>query len=465
MRAIARDTTLPQLKRDQSNRYLGGSREVRRYLHLIVDNSANWPKDESARRLVQGVLRSLEAGRYDEALAACRRAIARDRDICWAHGLRATTLLRLDRYSEALATADRALSYDREFPLAHFVRGDALLRLGRYDEALATAEAQDSGWAHCLKADVLLVLGRNDEAVAAAELAVARDKDCSWANVVHGDALYRVGRVDEALAAATRAVAGEVEYNGRGHVLYGVVLASLGRYDEALAAAELALGRDPDDPAMQSVRRAALLLLGRTDEAVAAAELALARDPDDALARRMRDDLFAKIQPLETVAESNTPDYTGSKMDTAAAFAAAARTFSDRELKEYVEKGELAADILRERETTSRSATAAPRANWESDRTPGETPPEFIKRAYAPEIAARTLHKGIIRTEDGRLYDALFNWLRDRAHKLDFELPTKAEWNSRRIEEQRTDPAAQEAIRLYTVSRSRAARKARSPTT
>jgi hypothetical protein len=63
--------------------------------------------------------------------------------------------------------------------------------------------------------------------------------------------------------------------------------------------------------------------------------------------------------------ESKAPVYT-DEMD-AAAFAAAARTFSDRELKEYVQKGEVAAAVLRERETTSRSARDAPRPDLPSE--------------------------------------------------------------------------------------------------
>jgi hypothetical protein len=57
---------------------------------------------------------------------------------------------------------------------------------------------------------------------------------------------------------------------------------------------------------------------------------------------------------IPDIVENETPGYTGKVMDTAAAFAAAARTFSDRELEEYVQKGEVAAALLRERGTTAR---------------------------------------------------------------------------------------------------------------
>jgi tetratricopeptide (TPR) repeat protein len=172
---------------------------------------------------------------------------------------------------------------------------------------------------------------------------------------------------------------------------------------------------------------------------------------------------------LTRVAEIERGDYNTDKQhggtvgDETTILHAASELLSRIYPRERVEKalGDLAAKTARE--TTGR-ATVQPRLKWESDRTPGETPGDFIKRAYTGEIAAGTLHKGIIRSEDGKLYDALFNWLRDPAHKLEFDLPTKAEWNTRLIEERRDDPATREAVRLYTVARSRAARRAGSPT-
>jgi hypothetical protein len=89
------------------------------------------------------------------------------------------------------------------------------------------------------------------------------------------------------------------------------------------------------------------------------------------------------------------------------------------------------------------------------------TPYDWIKKYYAREITLGALHKGIIRSDDRKLYDALFNWLRDPANQLpDGFLPTKAEWNDRRAIEAgaasnraEVDPGIKAALSLYDVVR------------
>src|SRR5271170_2499742 len=72
-------------------------------------------------------------------------------------------------------------------------------------------------------------------------------------------------------------------------------------------------------------------------------------------------DTFIRRELVErNVDEWHKPRYTGRNMDTAAAKADAARTFSDRELNEYIQWGEVAAAVLRERENMDRAA-AEPR--------------------------------------------------------------------------------------------------------
>ena len=82
------------------------------------------------------------------------------------------------------------------------------------------------------------------------------------------------------------------------------------------------------------------------------------------------------------------------------------------------------------------------------------SPPDFIKTAYAPEIAAKTLHKGVIHRQDAGLYTDLHNWLRNPENRIpgDLDLPTYKEWNTRRL----TDAATKEATRLREVEKGRA---------
>jgi hypothetical protein len=165
-------------------------------------------------------------------------------------------------------------------------------------------------------------------------------------------------------------------------------------------------------------------------------------------------------QPAGVVDASNLPGYTGG-MDTAAAFAAAARTFSDRELKEYVEKGELAAAVLQEREGTTH-ATATPRLKWDRDRLPDENPATFAWRAYAAEAKAGTLHRGVIGQEDKALAVKLSNWLRTHDMPEGIDIPTKPEWNERQLaklgEPPRPARIRTDQTRLYEAARYRATR-------
>jgi hypothetical protein len=107
--------------------------------------------------------------------------------------------------------------------------------------------------------------------------------------------------------------------------------------------------------------------------------------------------------------------------------------------------GETVANAVRE---ATEHASSGPRQLWTKDRKPGETPGEFIKRAYARELAAGELHKGIIHHEDAPLYRVLFK----PGNTPDFDLPTKAEWNDRRLKEAGGRPSRSADLRLYEVA-------------
>jgi hypothetical protein len=68
-----------------------------------------------------------------------------------------------------------------------------------------------------------------------------------------------------------------------------------------------------------------------------------------------------------------------------------------------------------------------------------ETPASFIRRVYEPWLG-KGLTRAHIRQRDPDLSIALDNWLRKNAMPADLDLPTAAEWNTRRLEELRADP-------------------------
>lgn len=72
-------------------------------------------------------------------------------------------------------------------------------------------------------------------------------------------------------------------------------------------------------------------------------------------------------------------------------------------------------------------------ALWAKDKQPNDTPPDFIKRHYAPWLG-KGLGRAQINNLDPRLYMALSNWLRNNDLPTDLDLPTIKEQNDRTIE-------------------------------
>ena len=157
-------------------------------------------------------------------------------------------------------------------------------------------------------------------------------------------------------------------------------------------------------------------------------------------------------------------------MGNAAAKADAARTFSDRELQEYIQWGEVAAAVLRERENKDRApveprpepAAGATRRKWKEDRRPGEGVADFAARAYAAEIANGSFDKSVIRRDDMPLYQRLF---RDKAWealaaRTQATVLTKPDRNTERLREllaRGEQPSRSEDIGLYEAGRYRVA--------
>jgi tetratricopeptide (TPR) repeat protein len=121
-------------------------------------------------------------------------------------------------------------------------------------------------------------------------------------------------------------------------------------------------------------------------------------------------------------------------------------------------------DLEKLRKTKPRAdIKAKPRVLWENrkDEDAKLTPPEFIAKHYAAEMAAGTLHRGVIAQEDKPLAVKLASWLRSNPMPEGVDIPTKPEWNTRQLAKLHDDPAAQEIIRLHEVAKLRAVRAAR----
>jgi hypothetical protein len=148
----------------------------------------------------------------------------------------------------------------------------------------------------------------------------------------------------------------------------------------------------------------------------------------------------------------------------------------------YSIRADLLRDILPIIEGAQKTSDGATKAKPKWKTRGGDdlnlTPVQFIQKHYAAELAAGILHKGVIHSEDPDLYRGLFNWLNNPKNSLpeDFDLPTKSEWNTRRLPEigllkssqsgeagKQADPATRELIRLYEVAKKRAGKASRPP--
>lgn len=137
--------------------------------------------------------------------------------------------------------------------------------------------------------------------------------------------------------------------------------------------------------------------------------------------------------------------------------AAAVSEMTVAELNEAIGNYKTAKAGLTARENTG-GATAQPRAKWDA-RTGDDlklSPAEFIAKHYAAEMAAGTLHRGVIAREDKPLAVKLASWLRSNPMPEGIDIPTKPEWITRQAEAGKAEPAPRtEGQRIYDALRHR----------
>jgi hypothetical protein len=85
-------------------------------------------------------------------------------------------------------------------------------------------------------------------------------------------------------------------------------------------------------------------------------------------------------------------------------------------------------------------AAVTPRPVWSKGGRYADRPAEFIAMAYAPEMAAGTLHRGLL---DSKLAAKLTSWLRNHSMPHGLDIPTKWEWLRREEAHQPTTSPAQ----------------------
>jgi hypothetical protein len=96
-------------------------------------------------------------------------------------------------------------------------------------------------------------------------------------------------------------------------------------------------------------------------------------------------------------------------------------------------------------------------ATWQSDKQPGDTPPDFIKRHYTPWLRADGLGltRADIRRLDEPLYTGLANWLRKNKLPEDCPIPKLSEQIDRELQLPVEDFEVKDLLRLAQAKKRR----------
>jgi tetratricopeptide (TPR) repeat protein len=260
------------------------------------------PSNLTLTQALRRAYSSLNAGKFDEVEAICRRIVETKPDHFDALHLLAIAQSRLGRTTAALASYDRALAVRPNSAEALCNRGIALRGLGRLEEALAALDSAlvvqpDSALTLSNRGVVLHELKRYEEAVASYERALMAQPDHIEALSNRGNSLQALNRYGEALASYDKALALRPDY--------AVVLANRGnalcvmqRFEEALANYDRALALQTNNPETSFNRGNALYEMERFEEAVASYDRALAMRPHYAEALTNRGNALHKLGRL-----------------------------------------------------------------------------------------------------------------------------------------------------------------------
>jgi protein O-GlcNAc transferase len=235
-------------------------------------------------------------------------------------------LLEAHRWEEAFAACERALALQPDWPEALFLRANACMLLVRplqaletYDRLLKRVPAHVAGW--CNRGNALHDLGRSAEAVQSYDSALALRPDLFEAHNNRGNALRALARFEAALASYDRALQWQ-PLSAQAHHNRGIALHELDRLEEALVEFERAVGLDPAFVDAHNHRGNVLRDLLRPEAALASYERVLALDPSYAEALSNRGNALLDLERFESALESydralrglpNSPDVLANR--------------------------------------------------------------------------------------------------------------------------------------------------------
>ena len=123
-----------------------------------------------------------ESGRFDEAVAAYKKAVELNPNFSWSYHSLGDVLLKIEKWDEAVAAYKKAVELNPDFSWSYHNLGDALLKLRQWEEAAAAYRCEialnsDFAWSFCNLGDALTKLKLWDEAIATYLKAIKIDGD------------------------------------------------------------------------------------------------------------------------------------------------------------------------------------------------------------------------------------------------------------------------------------------------
>jgi tetratricopeptide (TPR) repeat protein len=261
---------------------------------LSVAILSNWPMlsaDMNRAVTEHNVGAALQnEGRYDEAIAHYRRAIALRPQYAPAYNNLASSLNSTGRSGDAIAAYQQALRLQPDYPEAHYNLGNALLAAGRRQDAVvhfqrALQSMTGSADVHNNLGIALMEEGKIAEAVGEFRNAIQLEPNSAKAHRNLGDALATIGARAEGIEHMKRAAA--LEPNDASlHYDLGSALLEAGAIDDAIVELRASVRLDPESVEAHNNLGIALGSKGQLDQAIAEFQTALKIDPQSADAQR-----------------------------------------------------------------------------------------------------------------------------------------------------------------------------------
>ncbi|MEG4624609.1 tetratricopeptide repeat protein [Microcoleus sp. w1-18aA5] len=225
-----------------------------------------------------------ESGRFDEAVAAYKKAIELNPKFSWSYHSLGDVWLKLAKWEEAVAAYKKAVELNPDFSWSYHNLGDALLKLRRWEEAAAAYRCEialnsDFAWSFCNLGDALTKLKQWDEAIATYLKAVKIDGDLPE---IYEKLGYALGQTDSDLKLVLEQYQLQITpENWEFYLKLGENLAKYDRPKSAIIIYKLLLTRMPSCAEISAKLEDLLQQQEKCGRALASSRATVAQQPDD----------------------------------------------------------------------------------------------------------------------------------------------------------------------------------------